>query len=119
MNLKGMNSMADSHPNIKRPIETAPKDGTPIVLWAKYQHPYACKWSYDGWRSLSADYTASLTGTHWSPMPQESEHCCELLEKNIACGGIEKRPTFWIAKMQHYLSRTIIKFCPFCGEKLK
>lgn len=54
------------------PIETAPKDGSNIILWAKYGDlPLVGRYSktYDEW--LEAGGTGyKFTPTHWQPLPQ-------------------------------------------------
>lgn len=64
-----------------RPIETAPKDGTWVLLWWKETPTGAecfdewCpeqavgKWHYDCWMRCS-EYSVGGTPTHWMPLPK-------------------------------------------------
>lgn len=59
-----------------QPIETAPKDGTRIVL-ATSDTAYAGRWAesqYIGMWWMSGDYVAAFSKmnppTHWMPLPQ-------------------------------------------------
>ena len=64
-----------------RPIETAPKDGTWVLLWWK-ETPTGSecfdewspeqavgKWHYDCWMRCS-EYSVGGTPTHWMPLPK-------------------------------------------------
>lgn len=77
-----------------RPIETAPKDGTKIVIWNKRyafcpiaawhnseSDDEADGWSFDDWNSpcgsvadgfvgYNEDIEAGLMPTHWMPLPE-------------------------------------------------
>jgi hypothetical protein len=63
-----------------QPISTAPRDGTPVVLWAKLAHfPYRRREGYwkksiwvSGWFTIDYDLELSHP-THWMPMPEPSE----------------------------------------------
>lgn len=66
-----------------RPIETAPKDGSRVIIWDGA--PYIAKWaeeandyqftSYPGWQIFDCDdgfYSiASKSPTHWMPLPAD------------------------------------------------
>lgn len=68
------------------PIETAPKDGTPVDLWAErvelggYDRVTDCSWElmtdwtgdeFFGWSGLHITlYRSYKSPTHWRPIPQ-------------------------------------------------
>lgn len=64
-----------------QPIATAPRDDTPIDLWAGSRIP-DCKWEVtgnirppgyegtEGWRALSRDYETRQPPTFWMPVPR-------------------------------------------------
>jgi hypothetical protein len=70
-----------------QPIETAPKDGTHILAWSRYDEPHIVGWSGAGagrgrWLSygcdgpaissqsdFGTDYQESMP-THWQPLPE-------------------------------------------------
>jgi hypothetical protein len=59
-----------------RPIETAPKDGTPLVLFSPYDADLNCKggliWVSGGWRVDRSGWRgdhAKEPPTHWLPLP--------------------------------------------------
>ena len=66
-----------------QPIETAPKDGTEILLWGPYcERPSPAKWYdgkwcayWDGFRVIESegdfgtDYREFDVPTHWMPLP--------------------------------------------------
>jgi len=59
-----------------QPIETAPKDGTPIVVWDRYlQEPVIAHWSYSLWgihNSYGFNEDGEIPGedvSHWMPLP--------------------------------------------------
>jgi hypothetical protein len=53
-----------------QPIETAPKDGTDLLLWWPYwsKIPVHGYWSLGEWASLSA-ISEGDGPTHWMPLP--------------------------------------------------
>ncbi len=61
------------------PIETAPKDGTSILLHGSWSGEIGCDvpiastvgfWSYDEWvASITDYYSVSANPTHWMPLP--------------------------------------------------
>ena len=58
-----------------QPIETAPKDGTVIDLWADGQRLPNCKWRYGGWSQEYAEHPSAHFDiydepTHWMPLPE-------------------------------------------------
>lgn len=63
-----------------RPIETAPKDGTPIIVCGdgKEYHPRSCWWSwaFECWvvrEDIDAGKATFIQGqylTHWQPLPE-------------------------------------------------
>lgn len=67
-----------------QPIETAPKDGSTIILWSRYQsEPVTAAWAprgrwasrWDGTTVIEAqgdtytDYAEPSEPTHWRPLP--------------------------------------------------
>lgn len=75
-----------------RPIETAPRDGTPILVWGADisnptggYYPRSCWWSQEGHEvwvvredASNATYLEPDAITHWMPLPtppaQEADH---------------------------------------------
>jgi len=67
-----------------QPIETAPKDGTEVLLWGPYCGcPATAQWTgkawaayWDGWRvveymsDFGTDYREFDMPTHWMPLPE-------------------------------------------------
>lgn len=60
-----------------RPIETAPKDGKPILVWwpEQYHYPFVCfwadKWSYGlGWKWMGWGDVLKGQPECWMPLPQ-------------------------------------------------
>jgi hypothetical protein len=53
-----------------QPIETAPKDGTPILLWTYWEHYAVGAWDGTGW--YDGQYSWS-DATHWMPLPASPE----------------------------------------------
>jgi hypothetical protein len=55
-----------------KPIETAPKDGTWILIAAKDLHPCDAQWAKDenqeGWVDIGGFF--STQPTHWQPLPK-------------------------------------------------
>lgn len=53
-----------------RPIETAPKDGTDVLLWAPHWKAAATGWTFGGdpWQGCRKD-TVTKPPTHWQPLP--------------------------------------------------
>ena len=54
-----------------RPMSTAPKDGTQILLYDKYRTYYAGNWSPDGWTTERSDlmYPDCEDYEGWTPLP--------------------------------------------------
>lgn len=55
-----------------QPIETAPKDGTPILVWID-DHVAEVEWDEDGWIGVWEDISSSSGDdypTHWMPLPE-------------------------------------------------
>ena len=64
-----------------QPIETAPKDGTPILAWPcgdgwGGKFPYVVQWvppneHHDGlWREAAGEQYDDFDPTHWMPLPE-------------------------------------------------
>lgn len=62
------------------PIETAPKDGTPILAFSPDSDPsvYVIAWvnsgfdgkDYSGWREAGGEGYERFVPTHWQPLPE-------------------------------------------------
>jgi hypothetical protein len=67
-----------------RPIESAPKDGTTIIAWGRYElEPVTVRWGGAGWEAVwegfaviesqsdfGTDYMTPGPLTHWQPLPR-------------------------------------------------
>jgi len=66
-----------------QPIETAPKDGTKLLLCSNVNGNYGsfapCEWSKAGdissegfwlWWQASPEYLTEIHATHWQPLPE-------------------------------------------------
>lgn len=59
-----------------QPIETAPKDGRPVLLFARCQHATASGivvgWHLEdrGWIELSFTSPVGIVPSHWMPLPE-------------------------------------------------
>ena len=57
-----------------QPIETAPKDGTQILLWERQSRGPFMGWWHDGWPSLESYWTDEAETepdpTHWMELPE-------------------------------------------------
>lgn len=71
-----------------KPIDTAPKDGTAILIYPAYSMwldhkklpnyiPYVCRWKDDafgaGWIEASGEEYHLFEPTHWMPLPAAPE----------------------------------------------
>lgn len=63
-----------------QPIETAPKDGSPILIWQPggvtqytwYTDCWICRWEdrYQCWTEAGGElYSEARSPTHWMPLP--------------------------------------------------
>lgn len=52
------------------PIESAPRDGTTVLLWAPHWKTPETGWTYgrDDWQDCRKD-TPTRPPTHWQPLP--------------------------------------------------
>lgn len=107
--------MTEKHPNIRRPIETAPKDGTKILLWFSDKYARVCSYTSFGW--VADGGAINFIPTHWSPVPEDEapKYCCD----NFLRYGDFFKGCHWPNKIGIPYTHTPIVFCPFCGEKLK
>lgn len=54
-----------------QPIGTAPKDGTPILLWHKiHKAAVTCKWNTGGWHTKGGELLEWLEATHLTSWPE-------------------------------------------------
>ena len=64
--------------SVWQPIETAPKDGTPILIYeppyfdATPHATYVCSWDTykEAWVEHSGECYAQYEPTHWMPLPE-------------------------------------------------
>lgn len=110
--------MTDQLPNIKRPIETAPRDGTKIFVWGNSKRPVVCYFNGMDWLDTDQNIQC-FRRCFWSPMPQEAEHCCGELSAHVRRTSIGKVGDGWFLYLRSVPSKINIDFCPFCGERLK
>jgi hypothetical protein len=57
-----------------QPIETAPKDGTPILIYdsSELDDPiYVVRYSLDEWREACGECYYTWNPTHWMPLPNK------------------------------------------------
>jgi hypothetical protein len=54
-----------------QPIETAPTDGRPLLLWSPDIHPVTGRWCDDQWQTLTGFFAGDPT--HWMPLPDTPE----------------------------------------------
>ena len=53
-----------------QPIETAPKDGTRVLVYDKADDEIlVCYW-YDKWELVYGGYVPDESVTHWMPLPE-------------------------------------------------
>jgi hypothetical protein len=58
-----------------QPIETAPKDGTPVLCYARIAHggvSIVMRWDGEDWYESLA-FSCLLRPTHWMPLPKPPE----------------------------------------------
>ncbi len=55
------------------PIETAPKDGTKVLLHCDKFVPIVCEWHGGSWRNIWGEFESTWPSkwkpTHWMPLP--------------------------------------------------
>lgn len=76
-NRAALSSPAGSAAEAWQPIETAPKDGTPILITRPTRHQteegwHVVRWDDDWWTCHDGQFDAPLRGsgpTHWQPLP--------------------------------------------------
>lgn len=58
-----------------QPIETAPRDGTPILVAVEGGRFYADKaeWTASGWAYPCHNHGPEISPTHWMPLPPPPE----------------------------------------------
>lgn len=57
-----------------RPIETAPKDGTLVIIYDPRSHrAYACGFEFGIWQTGVWDSRGPVSPTHWLPLPPPPE----------------------------------------------
>jgi len=75
-------------------ISTAPKDGTKIDLWFKWEasspgRKSNCWWEEGEWRDeFCHGFHESGTPTHWIPLPEPPQEQGNRMEENIAAGAV-------------------------------
>jgi hypothetical protein len=54
-----------------QPIETAPKDGTRILVWCEDEGIVAVEWTIFGWEPQPTNYyTENVCPLWWQPLPE-------------------------------------------------
>ena len=100
-----------------KPIETAPKDLQPIILYMPYldepENYQIGYWNSGRWENC-IDSMYELKPTHWMPLPipPKKKHCCG--NKYWKCISSSYRQEFELHHDDTYIN---CMFCPFCGEK--
>ena len=61
-----------------QPIETAPRDGTYILLFGRHSRrggliQITARWGGGDWESADDGYGAYIIPTHWMPLPDPPE----------------------------------------------
>lgn len=51
------------------PIETAPKDGTEILIWVERPHRYRAAWWDERYGAYVDTWMCYEDATHWQPLP--------------------------------------------------
>lgn len=64
-----------------QPIETAPKDGTPVLLYEPSEDPtvHVAEWGIGDWHLCDFDpgydlVQRAVNPTHWMPLPEPPNH---------------------------------------------
>lgn len=109
-----------------KPIQTAPKDRTPVLIYGKdcIDSPFTITicWFTES-KTWLTDYDNDLyEATHWMPLPPapKKEHYCTQFHwvckevKNTKVKSSKKFVIFHESDLTDYLC---CDQCPFCGEK--
>ncbi len=57
-----------------QPIETAPKDGTPLLIAFRNKEVAIAPWSKSGPMEVTPQLDLGWTATHWMPLPEPPEN---------------------------------------------
>lgn len=108
-----------------RPIETAPRDGTEIIILVNYPQellPEKVKYEAGEWKNYYEHFRDNQIFA-WAPIPENTKkHFCQI--GNQVCEStLDGKLHFWEDGYHHAYPtagpRTLayVKFCPFCGGK--
>ena len=57
-----------------QPIETAPKDGTPLLIAFRNKEVAIAPWSKSGPMEVTPQFDLGWMATHWMPLPEPPEN---------------------------------------------
>lgn len=112
------------------PIESAPKDGTFILMYKsvgthyldnEYTPFYVCQWLENGtyggpgWFYGEGEFFLR-NPTHWMPLPAppRKKHYCE--NPYMRCYTFLPKDDVLVLQIGKEIKEHVVKFCPLCGE---